>query len=77
MIGSRSFQSDTLYQDIACDMHFNQNYISKQGEKVASENKGVNKSTMIVFSLTFFWKNREDFVRNDRIYNMSSYEIAG
>jgi hypothetical protein len=78
IFGSKSFRADTLYQDITCDMSFNQHYTSKKGKKIESENKNLEKTSLLAFNLILnkqgnFCKKRD---RKDSLYNMSSYEIA-
>ena len=75
IFGSKSFRADTLYQDITCDMSFNQQYTSKKGKKVESENKNIEKTSLLAFNLILnkqgnFCKKRD---RKDSLYNMSSY----
>ena len=59
-------------------MSFNQHYTSKKGKKIESENKNLEKTSLLAFNLILnkqgnFCKKRD---RKDSLYNMSSYEIA-
>ena len=78
VFGNKNYRADTLYQDIACYMHFNRSFVSKKGKKIESENVSLPKSVMIAFNLVLnqngtFSAKRD---RNDSIYNQSPLEKA-